>query len=53
VIPDKPIPTQFKIYQVEDGVCIDNKSMGVLVANIRALAEYADEMRKILEGLQK
>jgi len=52
VIPDEPIPTRFKIYQIEGGICIDNQGLGVLRSNLNDLKAYADEMRKILEGLK-
>ena len=53
VIPDDPVFTKFRVYQVEGGVCLDEQGLTALRDNVKALRESADAMRKILTDIQK
>jgi len=52
-IPDEPQYRNLRVYQVENLVCFDSEGMGILQSNIRAMKEYSDKMRKILEDQNK
>jgi hypothetical protein len=51
-IPDEPKFRQLYVYPVKDGVCLDSEGVGILNDNVKALKDYADKMRKILEGMK-
>jgi hypothetical protein len=51
-IPDEPKFTRMYVHQTESMTCFDKEGVEVLKGNILALREYADKMRKILEGLK-
>ena len=53
VIPDEPKFRSSSAYQVEGGFCFADEDIRIISQNIKALKAYADEMRRILEGLRK
>ena len=53
IIPDEPKYRDLRVYQLENLVCFDSEGMGILQSNIRAMKEYGDKMRKILEDQNK
>jgi len=52
-IPDEPRYRDLRAYQLENLVCFDLEGIGILQSNIRAMKEYSDKMRKILEDQNK
>ena len=53
IIPDEPKFKTVSVYQVENGIFIDNESLKSFKENINGLKDYADKMRKILEDQKK
>lgn len=53
VIPDEPQFKKMQMYQFERGICFDNPDAEILKGNIEALKDYADKLRKILEGIRE
>ena len=51
-IPDEPKYRQIGIYQVEGGICMGDDDIAILLANIGALKNYSDELRRLLTDLR-
>ncbi len=52
-IPDEPKYKGVIVFHADGMVCFGEEGMNALQENIQAQREYADKMRKILEGLKK